>query len=166
MEIKNKKEAINAFINEFGSLARALNPAAPAFDGYDFVKYTISINGSAPLKAYVAHNTEANTSFVVPCDGNTPSIEDFDNIVIIRVINTAKQAKEAFIQEYGSLARALNPAAPAYDGYVFEKRKISVSGNTFKAFIASDTAQTTTFVVPTSGEKISIIDYKDVKILD
>lgn len=164
--IKSKEEAKNAFIAEFGSLARALNPAAPAYDGYNFVKAAIKINGEEELSAYIAHNTDANVTFVVPVDGSTPSIEDFENIEIIRKVNTAKQAVESFVAEFGSLARALNPAAPAFDGYRFEKQKITVkNGETFKAWIASDTAKRTTFIVPVNGDKPDIQDYSAVKIL-
>lgn len=167
-KIKSKEEAKNAFIAEFGSLARALNPAAPAYDGYNFVKTTIRIEESEEFPAYIAHNNDANVTFVVPVDANKPpTIEDFDKIEIIRKVTSAKQAVEVFINEFGSLARALNPAAPAYDGYRFEKQKITIKdGETFKAYIASDTAQKTTFVVPVNGDSPDIVDYNDVTVLD
>ncbi len=164
--INSKKEAIEAFIDAYGSLARALNPCAPSYDGYDFVKYRISIKGCEPFVAYVAHNEDCNTSFVVPVDGSEPSIQDFDHIEIIRKVNTPKQAVDAFMLEFGSLARALNPCAPAYDGYRFEKKKISYNGDTFKAFIASDTAKKTMFIVPCGGSTPEIADFDDVKIIE
>lgn len=165
-KIKNAKMANEAFVREFGSLARALNPAAPAYDGYNWVKTDIKIDDGEEIKAYIAHNRDCNTTFIVPVDGSTPTIEDFDKVEIIRKINSAKQAKDAFIAEYGSLARALNPAAPAYDGYVFVKQKIELNGDRFKAFIAHDTAKNHYFIVPVSGDKPSIEDFSAVKILE
>jgi len=164
-QIRSRKEAIDAFIAEYGSLARALNPAAPAFDGYDFVKYAIRIKDSKVMIAYIAHDKECKTTFVVPIDGSVPTIEDFKDVRVVKKIHTPKEAADAFISEYGSLARALNPCAPAYGGYVFEKHTICFHENRFKAFIAVDTAKTTVFIVPTNGEVPEIADFKEVKIL-
>lgn len=164
-KINSRREAIDAFILEFGTLARALNPAAPAFDGYDFIKYAIRINDGKPMIAYIAHDKECTTTCVVPVDGSTPSIEDFKAVKVVKKIRTAEQACDAFIAEYGTLARVLNPCAPAYSGFVFEKRTICFRKNRFKAFIAVDTPKTTVFIVPTNGEAPEIADYSEVKIL-
>lgn len=164
-KINSRKEAIDAFIAEFGTLARALNPAAPAFDGYDFVKYAIRINDGLPMIAYIAHDQANTTTFVVPVDGSTPSIEDFKSVKVVKKIWNAQQAHDAFIAEFGSLARALNPAAPAFDGYVFKKHTICYKKNRFKAFIAVDTAKTTVFIVPTNGETPEIANYDEVTVL-
>lgn len=166
IKINNKEEAKNAFIVEYGSLARALNPAAIAYDGYNFVKATIKINAGQEVIAYIAHNSDEKITFVVPVDGSLPTIEDFDNIEVIRKVKTAKQAVDAFLEEYASLARALNPAAIEYDGYSFVKEKITIKGGeTIKAWIAFDTAKKTAFVVPVNGEKPDILDYKDIVVL-
>ncbi len=164
-KINSRQEAIDAFICEFGTLARALNPAAHAFGGYDFMKYAVRINDGKPMIAYIAHDKECTTTFVVPVDGSTPTIEDFKAVKVVKKIRTPEQARDAFIAEYGSLARALNPCAPAFGGYVFTKRTICYHKNRFKAFIAVDTDKTTVFIVPTNGETPEIADYKDVTIL-
>lgn len=166
-KITTKREALDAFIAEFGSLARALNPAAPSYDGYNFVKATIRVKDSEEFVAYIAHNLECQTTFVVPVNGETPTIVNFTEVKVIRRVNTEKQAVDAFVMEFGCLARALNPAATAYDGYKFVKHKITIeNGDTLKAWIASNTEKKHMLVVPVNGDTPLIEDFEKVKLLD
>ncbi len=164
-KIKSRKEAIDAFTFEFGSLARALNPDAPYYNDYDFMKYSVRIKDGKPMIAYIAHDKECTTTFVVPVDGSTPTIEDFKDVSVIKKISTPEQARDAFIAEFATLARALNPCAPAYGGYVFTKHIICFHKNRFKAYIAVNEDENIAFIVPTNGETPEIADLTEVKIL-
>lgn len=158
--IRSSKEAQAAFLLKFGSLVEAFGPGKK---NYRFQKAVIIINGQE-IEAYIAHNDEQIYTLVVPVNGDEPTIENFDDITIVKKVNSAEQAKIAFIAEFGSLIRLLNPASTCFDGYVFVKRKITVDGETFKAYIAWDTAQTTMFIVPVNGDKPDIQDYNNVTV--
>ena len=163
--IKTRQEAINAFIAEFPTLARTTNPAAPAYDGYNFLRYLIRLHGSEPFKAYVAHNTGNNTSYVVPLDGSTPSIEDFEDIEIIRTVTSPVQACEVFLQKYLPLAKTLNPQAVPYTDFGFEKKIIAVHGNAYKAYICANTDTGLTLVVPTGIDEPFVEKSVNIKVI-
>ena len=86
-------------------------------------------------------------------------------------VNSAKQAKEAFIEEFPCLARTINPAAQAYDGYVFKKHliDISVKGKNqmdpLWAYIATSSDGKIHYVVSKNRSIIDIFDDREVTIL-
>lgn len=164
--ITSKKAAQQAFENEFATLACALNPASQFFSGYEFVRQKIQLNGGEPFMAYIAHDNKMENTMVVPCNGDTPTIEDFKDIHVIKAVNTPEEAKEAFIAEFGSLARVLNPASEAYMGFRFRQKTIEVDGEVFKAFMANSEDKKTTFIVPVDGTVPSIKDYKEVVLVN
>ncbi|MBS4772679.1 MAG: hypothetical protein KHX55_00185 [Proteobacteria bacterium] len=164
--ITSKKAAQAAFEKEFATLACALNPASQFFSGYEFVRQKIQLNGGEPFMAYIAHDNKMENTMVVPCNGDTPTIEDFKDIHVIKAVNTPEEAKEAFIAEFGSLARVLNPASEAYMGFRFRQKTIEVDGEVFKAFMANSEDKKTTFIVPVDGTVPSIKDYKEVVLVN
>ena len=167
-KITSKKAAQAAFENEFATLACALNPSSQFYDGFQFVRQRIQLKGGDPFLAYIAHDNKMENTFVVPTDpekNGAPSIEDFKDVHVIKTVNTPEEAKEAFIAEFGSLARALNPASQAYMGFRFRQKTIELDGNEFKAFIANSEDKKTTFVVPVDGTVPSIQDYAAVKLV-
>lgn len=131
----------------------------------EFTKHFIRVNGDAFL-AYIASDKEKNQMFVVPFhDNRPPSIEKYDGVKVFQQVNSVTDAVKAFTQEYGSLARVVNPAAKAYDGYKFKKETIHIrKGSSFEAFIAHDDQKTYFFVVPVDGDTPKIETFQDVFI--
>ncbi len=86
-------------------------------------------------------------------------------------VNSAKQAKEAFTEEFPCLARTINPAAQAYDGFVFKKHfiEISVKGKNqmdpLWAYVATNAAGNLHYVVSKNRSIIDIFDGDEVKVI-
>ena len=84
---------------------------------------------------------------------------------------SAKQAREAFIEEFPCLARTLNPAAPAFDGFVFKKHFINVHVkgknpmDPFWAYVATNTEGNLHYVVSKNRSIIDIFDGREVTVL-
>lgn len=163
--ITSKAAAQRAFEEEFSTLACALNPSSVFYDGYQFVRQRIQLNGGEPFMAYIAHDDRKENTLVVPCNGNTPTIEDYKSVHVIKTVNTPEEARDAFIIEFGSLARVLNPASDAYMGFRFHQKTVEVDGEVFKAFIANSDDKKTTFIVPVDGTVPNIKDYKEVRMV-
>lgn len=163
--ITSKAAAQKAFEDEFSTLACALNPSSVFYSGYQFVRQRIQLKGSEPFMAYIAHDDRMENTLVVPCNGNTPTIEDFKDVHVIKTVNTPEEARDAFIAEFGSLARVLNPASDAFMGFRFRQKTVEVDGEVFKAFIANSEDKKTTFIVPIDGTVPNIKDYSAVKLV-
>lgn len=167
-KITTKKAALEAFTDEFATLACALNPGSIFYSGYQFVRQRIQLNGGEPFQAYIAHDDRMENTMVVPVDpekNGKPTIVDFKDVHVVKLVNTPDEAREAFITEFGSLARVLNPASEAFMGFRFRQKTIEVDGEVFKAFIANSDDKKTTFIVPVDGTVPNIRDYKDVRIV-
>lgn len=84
---------------------------------------------------------------------------------------SAKQAREAFIEEFPCLARTLNPAAQAFDGFIFKKHfiEITVKGKNqmdpLWAYVASNKEKTLYYVVSKNRSIIDIFDGREVTVL-
>lgn len=168
-KITSKKAAQQAFEDEFATLACALNPGSVFYSGYQFVRQRIQLNGNEPFFAYIAHDNQMENTFVVPVDpekNGAPTIVDFKDVHVIKAVNSPQEAINAFIYEFGSLARILNPASQDYMGFRFRQKTISLNGEEFKAFIANSADKKITFVVPVDGTVPTIEDYSAVKLVE
>lgn len=167
-KITSKKQAQDAFELTYATLAAALNPASLFYDGFQFVRQKIQVKGGEPFMAYIAHDNAMTTTMIVPVDpekNGEPTMEDFKDVHVIKAVNTPEEAQKAFIAEFGSLARVLNPASQAYQGYRFRQKTIELNKNEFKAFIANSADKKITFVVPVDGTVPTIEDYANVKLV-
>ena len=159
-KVKNASEALEVFNAKFGKLEGNVEGK--------FTKRFIQILGeSEGFLAYVHENQTANSTYIVPFDSDkTPSIVNTSNVRIFKEIKSAKEAFNAFCAEYPSLVRSINPAAPAYDGYKFEKQTIQIrQGGTFEAFAGHNTAKEYYFIVPVDGGTPKIEAYNEVTVL-
>lgn len=157
-KIKSAAEALEVFNAKFGKLIGKTEGK--------FTKRFIRVIGDEFL-AYILENKTTQEIYVVPFHtDNSPTIEKSNCVKIVREITTVKEAQNAFCMEYPSLARVINPAAPAYDGYKFEKQTIQIrEGGSFTAFVAFNTAKEYYFIVPTDGGIPKIETYNEVTVI-
>lgn len=86
-------------------------------------------------------------------------------------VNNARQALEAFTEEFPTLARTVNPAAQAFDGFIFKKHfiEITVKGKNqmdpLWAYVASNKEKTLYYVVSKNRSIIDIFDGREVTVL-
>ena len=157
-KVKNAAEACVIFNEKFEKLVGKTEG--------QFKKKSIDVLGAGEgIVAYILKEQE--TMYVVPFNKDlSPSIEKLSNVRIRKEIKTVKEAKNAFIAEYGSVVQMINAASMAYDGYVFKKETITIrTGSAFEAFIAHDTDKKLYLIVPSDGAIPKIENYDDVKVI-
>ena len=158
-KIKNATEALEVFNAKFGKLIGKIEGK--------FTKRFVQVIGDEFL-AYIMEHKDTNEIYIVPFHTDkSPTIEKSTSVKIFKEISTVKEAQNAFCMEYPSLARAINPAAPAYDGYKFEKKTIQIrQGGKFTAFAAYNTSKEYYFIVPTDGGIPKIETFNEVTIIE
>ena len=129
-KINSASEALEVFNAKFAGLIGEVKG--------EFKKRFIQTPGREYL-AYVLPDDKRETMYIVPFHTEEkPCIEKYENVKIVQEIRSADEAVKAFVFEFGSLARAINPAAPAFDGYRFKKHLIKIrEGNMLVADILS-----------------------------
>lgn len=157
-KIKSAAEALEVFNAKFGKLNKKAEGK--------FTKHFIQVIGDEFL-AYILENKATQEFYIVPFHTDkSPIIKNVNCVKIVKEITTVKEAQNAFCMEYPSLARAINPAAPAFDGYKFEKKTIQIrKGGIFTAFVAFNTAKEYYFIVPTDGGIPKIETYDEVTVI-
>ena len=160
-KIKNASEALEVFNAKFEKLIGKVENK--------FTKRFIQILGDGEeFLAYVSENKETNENYVVPFHTDkSPTIEKSTSVKIVKEIKTPTEAYKAFCMEYASLARLINPAAKAFDGYLFEKKTLQIrQGGIFTAFAAFNTAKEYYFIVPVDGGVPKIETYDEVTVIE
>ena len=99
-KVLSVQQAIDRFIREYGSLARMLNPAAPAYDGYRFKETVISytdFNGveHQNLRAFIAHDRANKNTCIVSVSGKIVDMADFDKITVVKTASEVAKEKNA-----------------------------------------------------------------------
>ena len=158
-KINSASEALEVFNAKFAGLIGEVKG--------EFKKRFIQTPGREYL-AYVLPDDKRETMYIVPFHTEEkPCIEKYENVKIVQEIRSADEAVKAFVFEFGSLARAINPAAPAFDGYRFKKHLIKIrEGNTFSDFIAHNSDKKYMFVVPVDGSTPRIETYSEITIAE
>ena len=159
-KVKNAKEALEVFNAKFEKLKGKIDAK--------FTKKYIQILGeSNGLVAYIYQSDANDETYVVAYHSDrSPSIEKTSNVRIFKEIKSPKEAYNAFCAEYPSLIRSINPAAPAYDGYKFEKKTIRIrQGGTFEAYVGHNYAKEYYFVVPVDGGVPKIETFEEITVI-
>ena len=160
-KIKNASEALEVFNAKFSKLIGNI-------EGKFTKRFIQILGGGEGFLAFILENKDTNEIYIVPFHTDkSPTIEKSTSVKIVKEIKTAAEAYKAFCMEYASLARLINPAAKAFDGYLFEKRTIQIrQGGKFEAFAASNTAKEYYFIVPVDGGVPKIETYNEVTIIE
>lgn len=139
-KILNSKEALDFLIREFGTLMRAFNPAARAYQGYVFAKKLIFYNNEV-LRAWVAWDYNKENAAIVAEDASLIDLCDYNDLIICEDNTTG--AKELFQMFFPTLYSLFNPADRSHsvDGFIEGE----------EGYIAIDRERKNKFVVPLFG---------------